>query len=124
MEQAAYLGNGGEEAARARVGGLVVAPCQRGEGTVPVWPRVWRGQPGSSGAARLSARGVAWGPWTRVRRWRQPTSSGVAMASSVWRAEWRGRRGRGIGEERKEEDGTGIYICHAPLLPVGNKHRE
>ena len=32
------------------------------------------------------------------------------------RAGWRGRRGRGIGEERKEEDGTGIYMPH-PFTP-------
>ena len=47
MEQAAYLGNGGEEAARARW-----RPRRRGvsthEGTVPVWPRVWLGRSGSS----------------------------------------------------------------------------
>jgi len=84
--------------------------------TVPVWPRVWRGRPGSSGAARSSARGVAWGPRTRVRRWRRPTSGGVAVASSVWQAEWRGRRGRGIGEELKEEGGTGIYMPR-PFTP-------
>ena len=72
------------------------APCPRGYG-IPVWPRVWRGRPGSSGAARSSARGVA-------------------AASSVWRAEWRGRRGRGIGEERKEEDGSGIYMPR-PFTP-------
>ena len=34
----------------------------------------------------------------------------------MWRAEWRGRRGRGIDEERKEEDGTGIYMPH-PFTP-------
>ena len=105
-----------ERKPRTRIGGLVVAPCQRGEGTVPVWPRVWRGRPGSSGAARSSARGVAWGPRTRARRWRRPTSGRVAAASSVWRAEWRGRRGRGIGEERKEEDGSGIYMPR-PFTP-------
>jgi len=66
--------------------------------------------------ARSSASGVAWGLWTRMRRWRRPTSGGVAAASSVWWAEWRGRRGRGIGEERKEEDGTGIYRPH-PFTP-------
>ena len=56
MEQVAYLGNGGEEA--ARVGGLVVAPCQRAlEGTV--WP------------ARLAGAGSSWrrevvGAWWRA----------------------------------------------------------
>ena len=115
---------------------------------VPVWPRIWRGRPGSSGAARSSACRVAWGPRTRARRWPRPTSGGVATASSVWRAEWRGRRGRGIGEERKEEDGSGIYMpcpftpgaipppgvkvlyprcvlpTGIPLLLVGNTHWE
>ena len=41
---------------------------------------------------------------------------GGGAASSVWRAEWRGRRGRGIGEERKEEDGSGIYMPY-PFTP-------
>ena len=46
MEQAAYLGNGGEEAARARW-----RPRRRAvsRARVPaVWPRVWLGLPGSS----------------------------------------------------------------------------
>ena len=102
--------------------------------TVPVWPRVWPGRPGSSWRREVVG---AWGPRTRARRWRRPTSGGVAAVSSVWRAEWRGRRGRGIGEERKEEDGSGIYMprpftpgaipppgVKVPLLPVGNKHQE
>ena len=46
MEQAAYLGNGGEEA--ARLGGLVVAPCQRARVRYRCGPRVWPGRPGSS----------------------------------------------------------------------------
>ena len=97
------------------------------EGTVyRCGPRVWPGRPGSSWRPRSSAHGVAWGPRTRVRRWRQPASGGVAAASSVWRAEWRGHRGRGIGKERKEEDGTGIYIYATPLYsrchpPTGSK---
>ena len=66
--------------------------------------------------ARSSAHGVAWGPRTRVRRVRRPTSGGVAAASSMWRAEWRGHKGRGIGEERKEEDGSGIYMPR-PFTP-------
>ena len=41
---------------------------------------------------------------------------GGGAASSVWWAEWRGRRGREIGEERKEEDGTGIYMPY-PFTP-------
>ena len=148
MEQAAYLANGGEEA--ASVGGLVVAPCQCARVRYRCGPRIGLGR-AAAGATRLSARGVAWGPRTRARRWRRPTSGEVAATSSVWRAEWRGSRGRGIGEEHKKEDGTGIYMpCPftlgaippsrvkvlysrcvlptgskgIPLVPVGNTHRE
>ena len=82
-----------------------------------------RGGQAVAGTVRSSARGVAWGPQTRARRWRRPTSGGVAAVSSVWRAEWRGRRGRGIGEERKEEDGTCIYMPR-PFTPGAIPHRE
>ena len=90
-----------ERKPRARVGGLVVAPCQRGEGTYDTgvaarlagaagqqWRREVVGARGGVGTAD-AREAVA---TTDVRR-------GGGAASSVWRAEWRGRRGRGIGED-------------------------
>ena len=126
---------------RARVGGLVVAPCQHGEGTY-----------GTGVAARLA--GAAGQQWLReavgARGGVGTADSREAVAATdvgrggggvlgvAGRVAW--AQGRGIGEERKEEDGSGIYmprpftpgaipppgvkVLYLPLLPVGNTHRE
>ena len=78
----------------------------------------------ASSSRRVNARGYGIPVWPARLAGAARALGGVAAASAVWRAEWRGRRGRGIGEERKEEDGIGIYICHAPLLLVPSPHRE
>ena len=114
MEQAAYLGNGGEEAARARWRPRCRAVSRA---RVPaVWPRVWPWRPGSSWCRKVV--GVRGGVGTADACEAVATTDvgrGGGAASLVWRAEWRGRR-RGIGEERKEEDGTGIYMPR-PFTP-------
>ena len=82
---------------RARVGGLI-----------------WRGRPGSSGAARSSARGVAWGPRTRVRRWRRPTSGGVGdgVLGVAGRVAWaQGEKNRRRTQGRRWQ----WYIYATPL---------
>jgi len=76
----------------------------------------------TSGMEERKPRGVAWGPRTRVRWWRRPTLGGVVAASSVWRAEWRGRGEESAKNARKKM--ALVYICHAPLLPVPSPHRE
>ena len=66
--------------------------------------RLARVGPGRAAAARSSARGVA-------------------AASSVWRAEWRGRRGEESAKNARKKMAL-VYIGHTPLLPVPSPHRE
>ena len=149
-KQLAYLGNGGEEAARAHW-----RPRRRAVST--------RRGYGTGVAVRLAgAAGQQWcheviGAWggvgtadaheavatTDVGR------GGGGVLGVAGRVAW--AQGRGIGEERKEEDGSGIYMPRPfnpgaipppgvkvlysrcvlptgskgiPLLPVGKTHRE
>ena len=91
--------------------------------TVPVWPRVWRGRPGSSGTMRSSARG-----------WHGDRGRARGGGDDRHRAGWRrcprcgGPSGVGVGGEESAKNARKkmavVYICHAPLLPVPSPHRK
>ena len=90
---------------------------------VSVWPTrragagsSWRREVvGVRGGVSTAARGVAVATIDVGR-------GGGGVLGVAGRVAW-AQRGRGNGEEHKEEDGTGIYIPH-PLLPVPAPHRE
>jgi len=118
MEQSKQRTLGMEERKpRVRVGGLVVAPCQRGEGTYGTgvaarlagaagqqWRREVVGARGGVGTADAREAVAA----TDVGR------GGGGVLGVAGRVAW--AQGRGIGEERKEEDGSGIYMP-CPFTP-------
>ena len=106
-----------ERKPRTRVGGLVVAPCQRGEGTYGTGVATCLA--GASGQQwRHEVVGARGGMGTVDAPEAVATTDvgrgGGGVLGVAGRVAW--AQGRGIGEERKEEDGSGIYMP-CPFTP-------
>ena len=107
-----------ERKPRARVGGLVVAPCQRGEGTY-----------GTGVAARLAgAAGQQWRREVVGTRGGVGTMNAREAVATTDVGRGGGPSGVGAGGEESVKNARKkmavVYICHAPLLPVSSPHRE